>query len=380
MSRVDLKANLSPPLSEARLARQYAAIRARAPAAPRWNSGSWRGGLGWAAAAMATALLAVVLVGSRTRAARTGGLVDQTVLESGPADPVRVTLGDGSRLELNPSSRARLTSARPTAIRVDLERGGVEVEATHVEGRTFVVGAGAYEVSVVGTHFAVTRDDGGRVAVRVDRGIVEVTATTGESRGESRRLGAGEQWSGLDGPTARPVVEEAVAVPAPVPTAAGAPVLEASESSPGPTNVAAVAPRDDGTRRAPAPQDARDAKQLFDEAQRARTSAHPDEAARAFDRLRRAFPHDPRAALAAFELGRLRLDVLGDPRGAEEALRDALALGPSSPFREDAEARHVEALGRMGDSSGCELARSAYLARWPKGTYRRAVELCCGTR
>ncbi len=378
MSRVDLKANLSPPLSEARLARQYAAIRARAPATARWSSGSWRGGLGWAAAAMATALLVVVLIGTRTHAARTGGLVDQTVLESGPADRVKVTLGDGSRLELNPSTRARLTSARPTAIRVDLERGGVEVEATHVEGRTFVVGSGAYEVSVVGTHFAVTRDDGGRVAVRVDRGIVEVTAVNGESRGAIRRLGAGEQWSGLDGPDTRPVSDP---LPPAVATATGTPAAETTESAPGPVNTGAVAPRDESTgRRAPAPQDARDARQLFDEAQRARTSGHPDDAARAFDRLRRAFPHDARAALAAFELGRLRLDILGDPRGAEEALRDALALGPSSPFREDAEARHVEALGRMGDSSGCDLARDAYLARWPRGTYRRAVELCCAAR
>lgn len=104
----------------------------------------------------------------------------------------------------------------------------------------------------------------------------------------------------------------------------------------------------------------------------------PLDAARAFDRLRHTFPRDRRAALAAFELGRLRLDSLGDPRGAEEAFREAMALGPRSPFREDAEARRVEALSRMGDGAGCAAARDAYLARWPNGTYRRAVGLYCG--
>ena len=40
----------------------------------------------------------------------------------------------------------------------------------------------------------------------------------------------------------------------------------------------------------------------------------------------------------------------------------------------------VEALGRMGDAAGCASARASYLARWPNGTYRRAVELGCGDR
>jgi hypothetical protein len=69
--------------------------------------------------------------------------------------------------------------------------------------------------------------------------------------------------------------------------------------------------------------------------------------------------------------------VLQDPVGAEEALHDAMVLGPESPLREDAEARRVEALSRTGDHAGCAAARSAYLVRWPKGTYRRTVELYC---
>jgi transmembrane sensor len=210
----------------------------------------------------------------------------------------------------------------------------------------------------VGTHFSVRRD-AGEVSVRVDRGVVEVAAMAG---GESTRLAAGERWSAPDGTSAA-----RLAPPSPAPVASTAPVVVPVPPAPMPVT-AAPARHDESAR------------DLFDEAQRARAEGRSADAARAFDRLRRGFPRDPRAALSAFELGRLRLDVLGDAAGAEEALRDAMALGPSSPFREDAEARRVEALGRMGDVGACAAARASYLARWPNGTYRRTVELGCGNR
>jgi FecR-like protein len=386
MNRSDFK-NLVPLITESRLARQYAAIRERMPAKPPRR----RGWLAWGVAMASLAALAFVLY--RTAGGRSAGLVDEAVIESGPAGDLAhataVTLADGSRVELGASTRARLTSARPRAIRIDLERGSVDIEATHVEGRTFVVGAGLYEVRVVGTHFAVRRDPGDQVTVRVDRGVVEVAANG--ASGETRRLAAGESWSAPDGaspraplpateppsgplaapPTTGPNAPAGAVPPGAVPPSVLPPASPASDT-PAPMGPAGSMPmatrRDEGAR------------ELFDDAQRARADGRPYDAARAFDRLRRNFPHDPRAALSAFELGRLRLDALGDPRGAEEALRDAVALGSSSPFREDAEARRVEALWRMGDAAGCASARAAYLARWPNGTYRRAVELGCGDR
>lgn len=363
--------NLVPLITESRLARQYAAIRDRVPTTPPPRRRLW---VGWAVAAALASVLAVVAL--RAVAFRSSLPVDDAIVESGPmadgARPTSITLAEGSRVDLGPSTRARLTSARPTAIRIDLERGSVDIEATHVEGRTFVVGAGGYEVRVVGTHFAVRRDPGDQIVVRVDRGAV-VVAAVGSAGGETRRLGAGEQWSAPDGTPARVSSAE----PAPSLTAMGGPV-------PPPGMDAVPSPPATAVERAPqAPAAAHreeTAKELFDDAQRARADGRPSDAARAFDRLRRTYPQDPRAALSAFELGRLRLDALGDPRGAEEALRDAIALGPSSPFREDAESRRVEALWRMGDVNGCAGARAAYLARWPHGTYRRAVELGCGDR
>lgn len=366
MNQTDFK-NLMPLVTESCLARQYAAIRSRVPAAPRRRR-AWATGTGWAVAAMATTALAVVVVrGERSRSAV---LVDEAVIESGAGAASSVTLADGSRVNLGAATRARLTSAKATAIRIDLERGSVDVEATHVEGRTFVVGAGPYDVRVVGTHFAVRRDPGAQVTVQVERGAVEVAAAG--SSGETRRLAAGEQWSAPEST----VLPAAAALLPPPSTAAATAGLVATTPAQGelvaqPPATAAIAP-------APVVRRDDNARDLFDEAQRARADGRPSDAARAFDRLRRTFPRDARAALSAFELGRLRLDALGDPRGAEEALRDAVALGPSSPFREDAEARRVEALRRAGDASGCASARTAYLARWPNGTYRRSVEVGCG--
>jgi hypothetical protein len=359
MSPDDLR-HLAPPITESRLSRQYEAVRRRAPSTPA-RQRAWAG---WVVAAACAAVLAGVLL--RRPGAQATGLVDGAVLESGPtgegAPATSLRLADGSRVDLGASTRARLTSARPTTVRIDLERGDIEVDATHVDGRTFVVGAGAHEVRVVGTHFAVHLDPGRQVRVRVDRGAVDI-ASTSSAAGAPRRLAAGEQWSAPDG----------AAYASPPSTSAPAGALSAPVEPPGPPAQAAPLV-------GLAPHHNEGARDLFDEAQRARAEGRVSDAARAFDRLRRTFPRDPRAALAALELGRLRLDVLGDPRGAEEALRDAVSLGPSSPFLEDAEARRVEALGRMGDASGCAAARAAYLVRWPQGTYRRAVELGCGDR
>ncbi|HTQ47109.1 MAG TPA: hypothetical protein VMI75_30350, partial [Polyangiaceae bacterium] len=62
----------------------------------------------------------------------------------------------------------------------------------------------------------------------------------------------------------------------------------------------------------------------------------------------------------------LRLDALGDPAGALAAFDDAIVLAPRAGFREDAEARRVEALDRMNDTR-CPAARQAFLARYPHG-------------
>ena len=84
-------------------------------------------------------------------------------------------------------------------------------------------------------------------------------------------------------------------------------------------------------------------------------------------------PRDPRAGLAAFELGRLRMDRLGDMPGAVVALQQAVALAPGAELREDALARLVAASAAAHDRAGCARARTRYLTEYPTGVHHRTV-------
>jgi len=251
---------LTPPLTEARLARQYAAIAARTRGRPRGRA--WR--LGWAVATAAAGAAVFLFVwahrpaSNRVASSATSSPIDGALIEAPPTDGVGVTLGDGSYVALAAGTRARFTSDRPTAVRIDLERGAVEIEATHVEGRRFTVGAGSYEVRVVGTHFVVRRAPHERVEVRVDRGAVEIAS----GGGETRTLRAGEQWSAPDGAV------DAPASASPSPSAA-----EDREPPQGPEAAERTAPppaRAPVGPASPAPRET--AKGLFDEAQRERSA------------------------------------------------------------------------------------------------------------
>jgi TolA-binding protein len=119
------------------------------------------------------------------------------------------------------------------------------------------------------------------------------------------------------------------------------------------------------------------AKDLFEQAEAYRLEGHPREAAAALDRLRRSFPRDPRAGLASFELGRLRMDQLGDPAGALNAFSDAMRLDPSARFREDAQARVVQLYASLGQSERCLKAQAEYQSRYPNGSHAKSVAGSC---
>ena len=118
------------------------------------------------------------------------------------------------------------------------------------------------------------------------------------------------------------------------------------------------------------------ANELFTAAAEARRSGNAAEAARLYRRLVARFPRDDRAALASFELGRIRLDQLGDPNGAASAFRRALALG-GGPFAQDARARLVEAYDAAGNMAACERSKRAYLRRYPNGRHVVDVTRAC---
>jgi tetratricopeptide (TPR) repeat protein len=116
---------------------------------------------------------------------------------------------------------------------------------------------------------------------------------------------------------------------------------------------------------------------LFDRANGARRGGNVAEAVRGYETLLASFPNDGRAGLAAFELGRLRMDRLGDYASAVSALKRAVSLAPGAGFREDAMARLVQAYAALGSKSACQSARDAYLKAYPKGVHLGTVSRKC---
>jgi transmembrane sensor len=352
--------HFEPEVTEARVARQWAALE-RSLDRPRATSWRWP-----VFVVVAAAMASVVVAFLRGRA--DDRLIEGAVLESVAGQTI--TIADGSRVQLARDARMRVGSLSSKRVELALERGAAVFDVKHDPARRFVVHAGAVDVEDEGTRFEVDLAEGAAVTVVVEQGSVSV-----QRRGVSeppRVLSAGDRWwtgqQGADGRMLGGGLDAGEpAAPAPSDSTMAPPVASSNEPGPIPPIAVPSVP-------------SISSKELLDVAQRAQRDGRTGDAAHAYDRLRRHFRTDPRAGLAAFELGRLRLGALGDPLGAAEALQDAVALSPRAPFREDAEARLVEALDAAGDAARCEHARDAYLSRYPQGLHADAVSARCGHR
>ena len=336
-------------LSESRVDRLWGGVSARL-GGPRRARG-WV----WATAAVCAAAVAFVVV---TRGGWHRGGDAPTVASSAwegtqletAADAVAVTLVDGSSLKVEPRSRVELRERTASAVKLMVARGRIACDVTHREGRSFVVAAAGVEVRVVGTKFTVANEETGagrRVEVRVERGVVEVRGADDEIV----RVEAGHSWSQV---TKTEALEPATA---PEPAEETAPAMPAGKAH-------AARPAH------PSPADART---MFEQARSQWRAGHIDEAARTYQALLAGHPRDPRAGLAAFELGRLRMDRLDDMPGAVQALEQAVALAPGAELREDALARLVAAAAAAHDRPRCARARTRYLTDYPAGVHHRTV-------
>jgi transmembrane sensor len=117
---------------------------------------------------------------------------------------------------------------------------------------------------------------------------------------------------------------------------------------------------------------------LMDAADAARLSGHPGSAVRYLERVVRDHRRSPVAPLAAFTLGRVYLDQLGQPHRAAEAFQLSRDLAPSGSLAQDALAREVEAHSKGGDAHQAWIRAQEYLKRYPNGRRVRAVQLYGG--
>ena len=337
-------------LDDARIARQWVAIADQLDRrAPR---GRWALGMALVGAAIGFGAIGVGL-------SRLQRVPDSVA--SAPAGGSVVVLADGSRVTLDDQARMETPINEPAHVAASLERGSALFDVVPDHDRSFTVIVGDVEVRVVGTQFRVDHDPTSRtVTVAVVRGAVEVRNAA--EPGEVHRVAAGESWS-------TPRAEVAPAPPL-APSASALAAESAEPIAPGPSPTAA--------RSAAAPSE--DARGLFEAANQARRAGDLARASAHYRELLRRYPSDPRARIAALELGRIEMDRGSDPAVAEQALRTASSAEAGSSVHEDALARLVQLYAAKGDTSACQAARARYLAAYPSGVHGAQVRAACASR
>jgi hypothetical protein len=364
-------------MPERRIERQWERISARLGGRSR---------LSWPMAAMGAtmaAAVAIVLVVFGLRRSPVTG--DGFVVASLSDGRQELAFSDGSRVTVAPGARLRVDRATATDVAMRLEAGRAHFEVKHDPARRLSVMVADFEVIDRGTRFEVTRGDDARpgIDVRVDEGEVELRDP---AHREPRRLTAGEWWSNRkpEAPAA-PIAAEVPAARTPGPPSepmAAAPSTARRMTSEEPASAVIARspeprPRSSDVSRGGGTEQARE---LFERGNSAKLEGRLQEAADAFDMLRLRHRTDGHAALAALELGRLRLNHLSDATGALAALQDAIKLGPRAPFREEAEAKIVDAFAALGRGADCARAREQFLARHPRSVHAAAVAGKCGAR
>jgi transmembrane sensor len=85
------------------------------------------------------------------------------------------------------------------------------------------------------------------------------------------------------------------------------------------------------------------------------------------------FARDKQAPLAAFTLGRVLLEDLGQPGRAADAFRRAQQLAPKGPLASDALAREADAALRAGQSDRAKQLAQRYLEAYPEGPHAQRL-------
>jgi transmembrane sensor len=299
-------------------------------------------------------------------------------------------LADGSRAELmGEHSELEVMHNVKGRVGLRLVSGRAHFEVVPDATRSFVVEAQPYRVEVIGTVFDVERGDR-EVGVSVTRGKVRVYGPLGAEdlvAGQIKRF----ERVPTSGAAAPKAAEETEAIEE-------EPADEAATSE----EHAATRQRARGSKHAlgagtgwrslsqsgqydaafeslnagSAVED--EPAALMDAADAARLSGHAPHAVRYLAQVVSRHRKSPVAPLAAFTLGRVYLDQLGQPHKAAEAFELSRTLAPNDALAQDALAREVEALSKGGNAQKAYARAQEYLRRYPNGQRLRAVQLYGG--
>jgi len=357
MSRLKypLKDGLRDPADEAAVSRMWQAIDSRFPRRRSRLSLSIILAPALAAAA-GVAMVAFVRHDAGPLRLANGAAI---VAVDAPATGLKLSLSDGSSVDLGPGARFEPIESSASSFIAVLDRGDASFDVQPGGPRRWQIECGLATIEVVGTHFSCARAPD-RLHVGVERGVVLVRGERVPNR--VRRLAAGESLDVFDAQVApasatteggdsegatlaNPALAEPPAPVAPEPAArarASGGWRELARN--GHHREAFATLGTQGIRREVKRLGIAD---LFALADVARLSGHPTEAVAPLQRIVDGFPADRQAPLAAFALGRLLLDDLNRPAAAAAAFNRALELGPPRSLREDVRLRLEEARSRM---------------------------------
>lgn len=300
--------------------------------------------------------------------------------------PLHADFSDGSAVDISSMSEVRFVQNDARHIDLTLV-GEAEFDIRPRGPRRWTIDMGELQVQVVGTRFVLMRGTS-LLRVTVSRGAVQISGSVVGP--EPRLLRAGES------------AEFPLTSIEPTPDAAREPTATApedrepnrSELRDEHRNDTAIATTDwrslvrEGNHRGAFEilenqgfsgevDRAPNADVLFELADAARLSDHPSEATAPLSRIVTEFPNTPRAAIAAFTLGRLYAESLERPSEAARAFEQALVLGLPAALQESAAARRMQLWSLAQQPSRAHEAACTYLETYPSGPVARSArELC----
>jgi transmembrane sensor len=260
----------------------------------------------------------------------------------------RWQLDDGSSVTLSERAELEVVSNDDGRFVTKLARGRARFDVKPGGPRQWSIETSLATVEVVGTAFDVD-DASGQVTVRVDRGVVLVRGE--RVPGRIVRLVAGQELV----LHADPALHSA-AVPAPAPPAVAPPLPPLPAVAPPPAAV--VTPAGE-------PRPGRALAAALAESDELRAHGRARDAAELLARAIAEHPDDAGVGVAAFSLGRLYLEVLGEPGLAADAFARVLRAGRPRGLLEDAHARRTEALISAGRRDEAARALAQLEAAFP---------------
>jgi ferric-dicitrate binding protein FerR (iron transport regulator) len=297
-------------------------------------------------------------------------------LTAGSQARTEVALDDGSQVVLDPGAQLQV-----------LSNDGERFQALHVRGTiAYDVQAGGARRWEIETAFAtieaikpiearvVIARSAHTVAILVERGVVMVRGE--RVAGRVQRLTTGQRLVVGDGAA---TADDAATAPAPAPAAAAATAVVAATPAPvtppAPPTPPVTPPAAPPAPVAPAPPTPIAA--AIDGADDLRPK-DPEAAAALLERAVASHPDDPGVGLAAFALGRLYLESLGQPGRAAEVFRRIVDRGTPRALLEDAHTRLVEALLASGERHRAREAFDEYARKYPDGRRTAALRARVG--